>query len=110
MDQAQENRFGLDNFKPGKPKTNREHLEEELGDLVAMINIMVDAKLVDEKSIEAAAHAKVEKLNQWSTIYENTKTQKSHYLSTHKAQRQWVTSEKPQTASWRMEATMGLKL
>ena len=68
------NRFGLDNFKPGKPKTNREHLEEELGDLVAMINIMVDEKLVDEKSIEAAAHAKVEKLNQWSTIYENTKT------------------------------------
>ncbi len=21
-------RFGLDNYKPGKPKTNREHLEE----------------------------------------------------------------------------------
>ena len=25
-------RFGLDNLKPGKPKTNRDHLEEELGD------------------------------------------------------------------------------
>jgi len=68
------NRFGLDNRKPGTSYTNRQHLEEELGDLVAMINIMVDAKLVDEKSIEAAAHAKVEKLNKWSTIYENTKT------------------------------------
>ena len=33
-------RFGLDNFKPGKPKTNREHLEEELGDMMAMIDIL----------------------------------------------------------------------
>jgi NTP pyrophosphatase (non-canonical NTP hydrolase) len=64
------NRFGLDNFKPGKPKTNRQHLEEELGDLVAMINIMCETKLVNEHSIEAAAHAKLEKLKQWSTIYE----------------------------------------
>jgi NTP pyrophosphatase (non-canonical NTP hydrolase) len=64
------NRFGLDNYKPGETKTNRQHLEEELGDLVAMINIMVDAGLVNEHSIEAAAYAKVEKLNKWSTIYE----------------------------------------
>ena len=67
-------RFGLDNIKPGKPKTNKQHLEEELGDLVAMINIMVDAGLVDEKSIETAAHAKVTKLSKWSTIYDNTIT------------------------------------
>ena len=26
-------RFGLDNVKPGKPLTNRQHLAEELGDL-----------------------------------------------------------------------------
>jgi NTP pyrophosphatase (non-canonical NTP hydrolase) len=64
------NRFGLDNFKPGNLKTNRQHLEEELGDLVAMINLMCETKLVDERSIEAAAHAKLEKLKQWSTIYE----------------------------------------
>ena len=64
------NRFGLDNFKPGNNKTNRQHLEEELGDLVAMINIMCETKLVNEHSIEAAARAKLEKLKQWSTIYE----------------------------------------
>ena len=34
-------RFGIDNLKPGKPKTNREHLEEELGDLLAMIDILL---------------------------------------------------------------------
>ena len=33
-------RFGLDNFKPGKPKTNREHLEEEIGDLMCMIDLL----------------------------------------------------------------------
>ena len=26
-------RFGIDNYKPGKPLTNRQHLEEEVGDL-----------------------------------------------------------------------------
>ena len=31
-------RFGLDNFKPGKPKTNREHLEEELGEIEILSN------------------------------------------------------------------------
>jgi len=35
-----------------------------------MINLMCETKLVNEHSIEAAAHAKLEKLKQWSTIYE----------------------------------------
>jgi len=39
-------RFGIDNFKPGKPKTNREHLADELGDLQAMINLCVKFNLV----------------------------------------------------------------
>jgi len=62
-------RFGLDNIKPGKPKTNREHLEEELGDLMAMLNIMCDKGLVSSDKIEEAARAKVQKLKQWSNIY-----------------------------------------
>lgn len=62
-------RFGLDNVKPGKPKTNREHLEEELGDLMAMMNLMCDNGLVNVDNIENAARDKVEKLKQWSTIY-----------------------------------------
>jgi len=62
-------RFGLDNLKPGKPKTNREHLEEELGDLVAMIDILTRNGVVDSANIEMAAAAKVEKLKQWSKIF-----------------------------------------
>jgi NTP pyrophosphatase (non-canonical NTP hydrolase) len=63
-------RFGLDNYKPGKPKTNREHLEEELGDLYAMIEILQEMDIVSWANIERAAEAKKEKLKIWSTIYE----------------------------------------
>jgi len=63
-------RFGLDNVKPGKPKTNREHLEEELGDLIAMMNIMCENNMVNYANVEEAARQKVQKLKQWSNIYD----------------------------------------
>jgi NTP pyrophosphatase (non-canonical NTP hydrolase) len=63
-------RFGIDNVKPGKPKTNREHLEEELGDLYAMIDILQELDIVSWTNIERAAEAKREKLKTWSTIFE----------------------------------------
>lgn len=62
-------RFGIDNFKPGKPKTNREHLEEEVGDLMAMIDLMVEHKIIDINNVDVARKAKKEKLKQWSNIY-----------------------------------------
>ena len=65
-------RFGIDNRKPGKPKTNREHLEEELGDMLAMIDIMLEKNVISLEHLEAAKAAKIEKLKQWSNIYENT--------------------------------------
>jgi NTP pyrophosphatase (non-canonical NTP hydrolase) len=61
-------RFGLDNYKPGKPKTNRQHLEEEIGDLMAMIDILQKMDEVSFNNIEAAREAKIQKLKQWSTI------------------------------------------
>jgi len=61
-------RFGLDNHKPGKPKTNREHLEEELGDLVAMITLLEMHGVVSQHSIEKAKLAKFEKLKTLSNI------------------------------------------
>ena len=63
-------RFGIDNLKPGKPKTNREHLEEELGDMLAMIDILKEKGIVSGACLETAKHAKIEKLKQWSQIYE----------------------------------------
>lgn len=63
-------RFGLDNLKPGKPKTNREHLEEELGDLLAMVDIMLEQDIVSWGNLEVAKKAKIEKLCKWSNIFE----------------------------------------
>jgi len=63
-------RFGINNYKPGKPKTNREHLEEELGDLLAMIDILQEMNVVSWGNLEVAKRAKIEKLKKWSTIYE----------------------------------------
>lgn len=63
-------RFGLDNVKPGKPKTNREHLEDELGDVLAMIDIMMEQGIISQSNLEVAKRAKIEKLKKWSTIYE----------------------------------------
>ena len=64
------NRFGADNVKPGKPKTNREHLEEELGDMMAMIDIMLELRVISLDNLEIAKKAKIEKLKKWSNIYE----------------------------------------
>ena len=61
-------RFGIDNFKPGKAKTNREHLEEELGDMIAMICILEKMGVINQDSLEIATRAKIEKLKKWSTI------------------------------------------
>ena len=63
-------RFGVDNFKPGKPKTNREHLAEELGDLQAMIDLCIKFDIVGSEQISIAADDKIAKLKKWSSIYE----------------------------------------
>ena len=63
-------RFGVDNFKPGKPKTNREHLAEELGDLQALIDLCIKFNIVGSEQISIAADNKIAKLKKWSSIYE----------------------------------------
>lgn len=61
-------RFGFDNIKPGKLKTNLEHLEEELGDLLAMIDILENMEVINRQALDLAKIAKIEKLKKWSTI------------------------------------------
>ena len=62
-------RFGLDNIKPGKPRTNRQHLAEERGDLQAMINLCVTSGLVSKDEVLAASRNKIAKLKVWSDIF-----------------------------------------
>ena len=63
-------RFGLDNFKPGKPLTNAQHLEGEIGDLLAMVDLLQSMGVVTEAGLNTAKIAKIEKLKKWSNIYE----------------------------------------
>lgn len=64
------NRFGLDNAKPGKPLTNAQHLEGEIGDLLAMVDLLKSLNIVTDEGLDNAKKAKVEKLKIWSNIYE----------------------------------------
>jgi NTP pyrophosphatase (non-canonical NTP hydrolase) len=59
-------RFGMDSVYNGR--TNKERLEEETGDLLAMIDIMISKGLVSETSIRDASKAKKNKLATWSNI------------------------------------------
>jgi NTP pyrophosphatase (non-canonical NTP hydrolase) len=63
-------RFGLQNIKPGKPLTNAQHLEGEIGDLLAMVDLLKSNGVITEEGLNAAKQAKIEKLKQWSSIYE----------------------------------------
>jgi len=60
-------RFGWDSEWDGQ--TNREHLEEEVGDYLAMVQIMVDTGMIDTFAIDTAKHKKIEKLKKWSNIF-----------------------------------------
>jgi len=49
-------------------KTNVQRLEEEIGDLVAMINLMVRKEIINEDNVLKAVNSKMERLKTWSSI------------------------------------------
>ena len=62
-------RFGIDDsHRDGM--THRRRLTTEVGDLLAMIDLMVDARLIDPAEIEIAKQAKTVKLRKYSSIYQ----------------------------------------
>jgi len=62
-------RFGIDACKPGKPRTNREHLETEIGDVLSLIEILCDLGVVSWDKIEVAKHEKGHRLRTWSNLF-----------------------------------------
>tara|TARA_R110000868_G_scaffold159061_5_gene387528 strand:+ start:330 stop:611 length:282 start_codon:yes stop_codon:yes gene_type:complete len=63
------NRFGPDQIKTGRSQTNMEHLMEELGDTMAMIELLTNQNVgVTEEGLALAKQAKFEKLKLWSTL------------------------------------------
>jgi len=61
-------RFGFDSEY--EAKTNRKRLTEELGDLLCMIELMMQLKIVNESAVYRASLEKRNKLERWSNIFE----------------------------------------
>ncbi len=60
-------RFGMDDEYNGV--SNREHLEEEIGDLMCMIDLLIDNGVVSEAAVMTAKNEKLNKLMTWSKIF-----------------------------------------
>lgn len=62
-------RFGPDQIMQGQELTNLQRLEKELGDVQAMLELLVDLKVgVTQKGISEAKKSKFKKLKQWSNL------------------------------------------
>jgi NTP pyrophosphatase (non-canonical NTP hydrolase) len=61
-------RFGWDSCHPKTGVNNKEHLEEELGDLLAMVDILVEKCIISDSKLNEARAAKRDKLKAWSRI------------------------------------------
>ena len=62
-------RFGPDQCKPESDETNIQALEKELGDMMAMIELLMESNIgVTHAGLQTAKKAKFEKLKQWSNI------------------------------------------
>jgi NTP pyrophosphatase (non-canonical NTP hydrolase) len=62
-------RFGKDNCHPDSTQTNAEHLAEEVGDMLCMIELLIETKVVSESQVQKAARLKRNKLRKWSKIF-----------------------------------------
>ena len=65
-------RFGIDQQHLKADKPNRQKLTEEIGDVLAMINLCIEYKIVDQSNVIAAQINKFDKLKQWSNIFEDS--------------------------------------
>jgi NTP pyrophosphatase (non-canonical NTP hydrolase) len=61
-------RFGWDSKRDTGGDTNKQSLEKEIGDLLTMVDILVEKCIISDSNINAARKAKREKLKIWSSI------------------------------------------
>jgi NTP pyrophosphatase (non-canonical NTP hydrolase) len=63
-------RFGMDDVHPTTNKSNRDSLEEEVGDLLCMIELMQQYGIVNPINVLNANVSKRNKLKKWSSIFD----------------------------------------
>lgn len=66
-------RFGIDAVH--NERSNKERLTEEVGDLMCMIGLMIEHKIVNEQEVYAASFQKRMKLEKWSNIFKEEQIQ-----------------------------------
>lgn len=62
-------RFGLDNYSPNSEASNKQRLCQELGDVLAMIEILVEQDNFTPEDLIKAKQHKTEKLLTWSNLF-----------------------------------------
>jgi NTP pyrophosphatase (non-canonical NTP hydrolase) len=62
-------RFGLDTLHYEKQIPHSEMLEREVGDVLAMIDILLERGILSQENLDIAKQNKKEKLKKWSNIY-----------------------------------------
>jgi NTP pyrophosphatase (non-canonical NTP hydrolase) len=65
-------RFGIDSRHPDG-RLHRDHLEQEIGDVMFMIELLHEDGVVSEEGLQRAWLRKEEKLRKYSKIFEQTK-------------------------------------
>jgi NTP pyrophosphatase (non-canonical NTP hydrolase) len=63
-------RFGMNSKWPDQnAPSNKEKLEGEIGDLLCMIDILIEKAILSDNNVNLARHRKREKLTKWSGIF-----------------------------------------
>lgn len=65
-------RFGLDtaHYKSDMKHTHRTMLEMEIGDVLALVDILLEQEILDQNRLETYKQNKKDKLKEWSKLYE----------------------------------------
>ena len=67
-------RFGVDDVHPITNKSNKDSLEEEAGDLLCMLQLMMEKGIISESNVQKASLQKRFKLEKWSNIFDEETT------------------------------------
>lgn len=57
-------------LRGGRTKKNLQNLEDEAGDVLCMIDIMIDMGYIDKSALKERKALKREKLSKWSNIFD----------------------------------------
>ena len=61
-------RFGIDSLHPDG-QYHRDHLEQEIGDILYMVELLYEAGVISESGLERARTRKEERLRKYSNIF-----------------------------------------